>query len=311
MGSALIAPAARRRLRRVGLQPDQGQGASRWRAPGAKRRRHRGRAGRHRHRVHHRRHVRGPGRARCSARMACCPAARSAADRRGLLHGLGGGLRAGPGAAGRAGHRAARRPGHGQPQGGQRRPADPGGVRAAGQPSSDARPYLDLLGAGSTYVGEGELARIVKLCHNLFLGVVTQSLAEVTILAQKSGVSRQAFLACLNDSVMGSTFTRYKTPALVNLDFHATFTAVAAAQGLRPRAGRGPGARGPDAGGRARASARAEPGRPRLRRARTSPRCCGCRPSSAGLELVSENAEVSDGLEPDRSRRTAGGERPQ
>ena len=68
-----------------------------------------------------------------------------------------------------------------------------------------ARPYLDILGSGATYVGEGELARIVKICHNLFLGVVTQSLAEVTVLAQKSGISREAFLACLNNSVMGST----------------------------------------------------------------------------------------------------------
>jgi 3-hydroxyisobutyrate dehydrogenase len=89
-----------------------------------------------------------------------------------------------------------------------------------------ARLYLDLLGAGATYVGEGELARTVKLCHNLFLGVVTQSLAEVTILAQKSGVSREAFLSCLNKSVMGSPFTRYKSPAFVNLDFHPTFTAT-------------------------------------------------------------------------------------
>jgi 3-hydroxyisobutyrate dehydrogenase-like beta-hydroxyacid dehydrogenase len=89
-----------------------------------------------------------------------------------------------------------------------------------------AQPYLDLLGSGATYVGEGELARIVKICHNLFLGVVTQSLAEVTILAQQSGISREAFLACLNNSVMGSVFTRYKTPAFVNLDFHPTFTAA-------------------------------------------------------------------------------------
>jgi len=89
-----------------------------------------------------------------------------------------------------------------------------------------AQPYLDILGSGATYVGEGELARIVKICHNLFLGVVTQSLAEVTVLAQKSGISRQAFLSCLNNSVMGSTFTRYKTPAFVNLDFHPTFTAA-------------------------------------------------------------------------------------
>ena len=61
-----------------------------------------------------------------------------------------------------------------------------------------AEPYLDLLGAGATYVGEGELARTVKLCHNLFLGIVAQSLAEVTVLAEKSGISRQAFLACLD-----------------------------------------------------------------------------------------------------------------
>jgi 3-hydroxyisobutyrate dehydrogenase len=88
-----------------------------------------------------------------------------------------------------------------------------------------ARPYLDLLGAGATYVGEGELARTVKICHNLFLGVVTQSLAEVTILAQKAGISREALLTCLNSSVMGSTFSRYKSPAFVNLDFHPTFTA--------------------------------------------------------------------------------------
>jgi 3-hydroxyisobutyrate dehydrogenase len=87
-----------------------------------------------------------------------------------------------------------------------------------------AEPYLTMLGR-VTYVGDGELARAVKLCHNLFLGVVAQSLAEVTILAEKSGISRQAFLACLNNSVMGSLFTAYKTPAYVNLDFSPTFTA--------------------------------------------------------------------------------------
>ncbi len=98
----------------------------------------------------------------------------------------------------------------------------------SGEPgaAAAARPYLDLLGAGASYVGTGEIARMVKLCHNLFLGSVIQSLAEVTILAQKAGVTRQAFLACINDSVMGSTFTRYKSPALVNLDFHATFTSA-------------------------------------------------------------------------------------
>ena len=81
-----------------------------------------------------------------------------------------------------------------------------------------------MIAPAASYVGEGELARIVKICHNVFLGVVTQSLAEITVLAQKAGVPRHAFLDFMNQSVMGSTFTRYKTPAFVNLDFKVTFT---------------------------------------------------------------------------------------
>ena len=83
---------------------------------------------------------------------------------------------------------------------------------------------LSTIGRGVTYVGEGEVARLVKIAHNVFLGVVTQSLVEITSLAERGGVSRQAFLDFLNDSVMGSTFTRYKSPAIVNLDFTPTFT---------------------------------------------------------------------------------------
>ena len=157
-------------------------------------------------------------------------------------------------------------------------------------------PYLTILGRGVTYVGEGEVARTVKLCHNLFLGVVAQSLAEITVLAEKSGISRQAFLACLNKSVMGSLFTGYKTPAYVNLDFEPTFTAtllrkdfdlgLAAArehevpmpvaaivhQLIQGLVGRGYG----DADFAALLQQQAE---------------------SAGLALVSEHAEVPDGLD--------------
>lgn len=78
----------------------------------------------------------------------------------------------------------------------------------------------------ATYAGDGDLARLVKLAHNIFLGVVTQSMAEITVFAEKAGVPRAAFLAFLNDSVMGSVFTRYKTPAFVNLDMTTTFTPV-------------------------------------------------------------------------------------
>ncbi len=160
-----------------------------------------------------------------------------------------------------------------------------------------AEPYLSLLGAGATYVGADELARIVKLCHNLMLGTVAQSMAEITVLAEKSGVSREAFLACINRSVMGSLFTRYKTPAYVNLDFTPTFTAtllrkdfdlgLAAArerevpmpvaalvhQIVQGLVGRGHGEQDFAA-------------------------LLLLEAQSAGLDLVSEDAEVSDGLEP-------------
>jgi 3-hydroxyisobutyrate dehydrogenase-like beta-hydroxyacid dehydrogenase len=99
-------------------------------------------------------------------------------------------------------------------------------VSCSKQAYDESLPYLESLGEGVSYVGEGELSRIVKICHNVFLGVVTQSLAEITVLAEKAGVPRHAFLDFINKSVMGSTFSRYKTPAFVNLDFAPTFTPV-------------------------------------------------------------------------------------
>ena len=88
----------------------------------------------------------------------------------------------------------------------------------------EVSPLLHLIAPAASYVGEGELARVVKICHNVFLGIVLQSLCEITILAQKAGVPRHAFLDFINQSVMGSVFSRYKTPALVKLDFKVTFT---------------------------------------------------------------------------------------
>jgi 3-hydroxyisobutyrate dehydrogenase len=87
-----------------------------------------------------------------------------------------------------------------------------------------ALPYFRAIGRSASYVGEGERARICKICHNLVLGIVAQAMAEITVLAEQSGVPRHAMLDFLNNSVQGSIFTRYKTPAYVNLDFAPTFT---------------------------------------------------------------------------------------
>src|SRR5262247_2818765 len=86
-------------------------------------------------------------------------------------------------------------------------------------------PMLEVIAPqGVSYVGDGELARICKIAHNVMLGVVIENLIEITLLANKMGVPRHAFLAFINNSVMGSMFTRYKSPALVNLDWTTTFT---------------------------------------------------------------------------------------
>jgi 3-hydroxyisobutyrate dehydrogenase len=86
------------------------------------------------------------------------------------------------------------------------------------------KPLLLTYGpAGAAYAGEGELARMSKIAVNLLLFVTGATLMEVTLLAEKAGIQRSAFLEFLNASVMGSTFSRYKTPAIVNLDFTTTF----------------------------------------------------------------------------------------
>ena len=96
-------------------------------------------------------------------------------------------------------------------------------VSGAREDFDKARPLLEAIaGNGVSYVGEGDLARICKIAHNVLLGVVIQNLAEMTILAERAGVPRHAFLEFLNNSVLGSIFTRYKTPALVNLDWTTT-----------------------------------------------------------------------------------------
>lgn len=87
-------------------------------------------------------------------------------------------------------------------------------------------PYLSCFGPNVTYVGDAEVARIIKICHNLYLGIAYEGLAEVTLLAEKHGVPRHVFLDVMNKSVLGSTFSRYKTPVIANLDYTVTFTST-------------------------------------------------------------------------------------
>jgi 3-hydroxyisobutyrate dehydrogenase len=151
-----------------------------------------------------------------------------------------------------------------------------------------------------TYAGEADLARLVKLAHNILLGVVTQSMAEITVFAEKAGVPRSAFLAFLNDSVMGSIFTRYKTPAFVNLDMTPTFTPLL----LRKDFDLGLTAARELEVPMPIASAAHQIIQQAIGRGNTDMDFAVLlleQASASGLELKSENLEVSDGLENDIS----------
>jgi 3-hydroxyisobutyrate dehydrogenase len=89
----------------------------------------------------------------------------------------------------------------------------------------ESEPWLAALGRRVMWVGEGELARVWKIAHNTMFGVIIQSLCEITVLAEKAGIPRHVFLDSINDSVLGSMYTRYKSPVLTNLTFEqVTFT---------------------------------------------------------------------------------------
>jgi len=89
----------------------------------------------------------------------------------------------------------------------------------------EVEPLIEIFAPnGVSYVGEGERARVCKIAHNVMLGVVIENLIEIMLMAEKAGIPRHAFLAFMNNGVMGSMFTRYKSPALVNLDWTTTFT---------------------------------------------------------------------------------------
>ena len=125
---------------------------------------------------------------------------------------------------------------------------------------------------GVSYVGEGELARVCKIAHNVMLGVVIENLIEITLLANKMGVPRHAFLAFINNGVMGSMFTALQVAGAGQSRLDHDVHARAAAQGprsrprARPRDGRADAGDGRDARGaagpfRRRHAAEAQPRR--------------------------------------------------
>ncbi len=83
---------------------------------------------------------------------------------------------------------------------------------------------LRHIGRAIMRVGNAAEANVVKLCVNALLAVTMQTVAEIAVLADRAGVSRAGLMEFLNDSALGSPFTRYKTANVVELTFAPTFT---------------------------------------------------------------------------------------
>jgi 3-hydroxyisobutyrate dehydrogenase len=96
-----------------------------------------------------------------------------------------------------------------------------------------ARPLLNVIGRATHVVGEAHEARVVKLCTNMVLAVLAQALAEALVLGQSEGVRRAALMEFINDSAIGSAFTKYKTGAYVALDLQPAFTPEGQRKDLR------------------------------------------------------------------------------
>lgn len=89
---------------------------------------------------------------------------------------------------------------------------------------AEVEAQLHRIAKSAVRVGDREESRLVKLCHNLYLGVLVQALVEVTSLAEKAGADREAFLSFLGDTIVGSEWVRQRTPAFAAGDWTPTFT---------------------------------------------------------------------------------------
>src|SRR3954469_18369915 len=85
-------------------------------------------------------------------------------------------------------------------------------------------PVLRAVGSTVHYVGEGEHARIVKLTINLMIAGLAELISEALVLGEAAGVPRADLLGVMGTSAVGAPFVKYKTEALLNDDFSATFT---------------------------------------------------------------------------------------
>jgi len=85
-------------------------------------------------------------------------------------------------------------------------------------------PLLESIAPTVRYVGDDERARVLKLVLQILIGGTAELLAEAVVLGESAGLDRGTLLDVVGASVVGSPFVAYKSDALRNDDYAATFT---------------------------------------------------------------------------------------
>jgi len=103
------------------------------------------------------------------------------------------------------------------------------GIMVSGDEEVFARVETMLrdIGPNVFHVGTGEEARVLKLALNLMIAATAQAIAEALVLGESHGLDRARMLEVMGASAIGSPFVKYKTAALVEDDYAATFTTYA------------------------------------------------------------------------------------
>ena len=85
------------------------------------------------------------------------------------------------------------------------------------------RPVLEDIGRKVTYVGDNGLALVMKIGVNLSLAVQMLAFSEGVLLAEKSGIKREAAVEVLTHSVIASPMVQYRGPFILKMPEEAWF----------------------------------------------------------------------------------------
>jgi 3-hydroxyisobutyrate dehydrogenase-like beta-hydroxyacid dehydrogenase len=95
-----------------------------------------------------------------------------------------------------------------------------------------AKEALAAYSRAQIWLGEAEEARYAKLAVNLMVAVTAGMIGETLALARKGGISWQAILDLLGESVVASPLVKYKIEPLRRRDFTPTATGALLAKDL-------------------------------------------------------------------------------